>query len=230
MAYKKDESCEQKKCDGKTIYETELEAYKAGKNAEKKYGKYFRVQPQCEKCGNWHLTSATDCSIEEQKEEIYRRANKVPWDCSTEKDNKRDLENDYEMDKKFTRKHQQKENQAKPIENPTESVKPTVGSKLTISGEVDVIIDNVSIEKKFGKIGENTILSNSIKKYDLGGVINQITVNVQNNENKKKSYTILVKKGLIESNKISIKSNIELSIEGIKIMNKEFWHCNKLYK
>jgi hypothetical protein len=237
MASKKDEFFEQKGCSGKVKYETIYAAYEAAvyleqEHRNKSQGIYLNIYP-CKKCEKWHLTSKDAYTpITERKVEIFDKYKKVPYDVSTDKDNERSLENDYELDDSLTCKPQQKENQTKPIEKPIEKVEPTDGLKLTISGTIDDIRDIISKEKIFGKIGENTFISSWIKKNGFDGVLNQITVFVANKDNNKlkSSYTILVKKDLIESNKKSKRNNIELCIEGIKLIDKKFWRCNKISK
>jgi hypothetical protein len=101
---------------------------------------------------------------------------------------------------------------------------------IILSGKVMEIIKDVNIEKIFRINLQNAFCASMIKNV-LDGVIDQITIYVDNREDDKlESYTILLKSGFLKNNKVKKGEQIKISVTGTSINDISVWRCKKILK
>jgi hypothetical protein len=224
---RKCEYCRGKDGKEKDVYETFQSAFDTAKYIEE-YRKIFLNVYQCPHGNGWHLTKNNASSDIIERKEILFQNNNIPLKSS---------DGSWEYIKDMTNEIEEKEyNEGNIIKNrntrkdiPIKKIE--CQSELTIkelSGKIMEFIKNVSIEKIFKINLQNVFCAHMIKNI-LEGVVNQITIYVENN-NQFESYTILIMDRLLENNKIVRGNEIKLNIIGKSINGINMWCCNKVIK
>jgi hypothetical protein len=229
---RKCEYCRGKDGKEKDVYETFQSAFDTAKFIEENRGIYLNIY-QCPHGNGWHLTKNNASSeIIERKETIFQN-NNIPlkssdgsWEYIREEIDEDNKLEEYNFEE-TTIEPKQRNQQSIPI------LKIECKSEINITGlygKVMEIVENVDIEKIFGINIENPFCASMIKNI-LDGIVNQITIYVENKENKQlESYTILLKNDLLKNNKIGKGAQIKLTITGKSINNIKMWCCNKILK
>ena len=225
------EYCRGKDGKQKDIYATFQSAFDTAKFVEKERGIYLNVY-ECPYGNGWHLTkNDTSSEIFKRKEILFQR-NDIPinspdgsWEfIKSEPDGNNEL-NDNEIDNIIVDKIN-KEFQKNPIVKIEcrQDVK-----NLILIGKVMEIIENINIEKVFN-INIQNIFCEKLIKNILDGIVDQITVYKENEDNGQlESYTVLLKRELIKKNSIEKGNYIKLNIVVKTINSINRWCCDKIF-
>jgi hypothetical protein len=223
------EYCRGKDGKQKDIYVSFQLAFDTAKFVEEVRGIFLNVY-KCPYGNGWHLTkNNASFEILERKETLFQN-NDIPLDSPDGSweyirdgldENNELIESEFDniiIDKK--------ECQQKPIIK-IEFKKEN--EKKVLIGKVMEIIENINIEKIFNINTQNIFCANLIKNI-LDGIINQITIYSENEENGQlESYTILLKKELLKNNKIKKGNIIKLNLLGKTINKINRWYCDKIF-
>jgi hypothetical protein len=210
----------------KDVYVTFQSAFDTAKFIEEERGIYLSVY-KCFHGNGWHLTKDNASSeINERKDALFQN-NDIPinshdgtWEYIKNSPDEDSYLNENEFEEKI-KKHKPKKNPIIKIECKQEK------SNLIITGKIMNIIMDVNIEKIFNINTQNIFCAKLIKNI-LDGIVDQITLYVENEEqNQFESYTILLKRELVKNN-IKKGNIVKLNILGIKMNNIYKWCCNKI--
>jgi hypothetical protein len=221
------EYCRGKDGKGKDVYDTFQSAFDTAKYIEEDRKVYLNVY-QCPQGNGWHLTKNNASSEIIERKEILFQNNDIPlkssdgsWEYVKDMTNKNEEEKFNEINI-LKNKNTKKDIPIKKIECQSEAM------IKELSGKIMEIIKNVNIEKLFRINLQNVFCANMIKNI-LDGIVNQITIYVENND-RFESYTILIMNKLLQSNKIVRGKEIKLNIIGKSINGINIWCCNKVEK
>lgn len=212
----------------KDIYENFQLAFDTAKFIEEDRGIYLNVY-KCPHGNGWHLSKNNASSeIIERKETLFQN-NDIPlssldgtWEFIKEEGADEFINNNYTEIAVKNNAH---------YSIPIIKVEcESIDKNIKLSGEVMEIVKNVNIEKAFGLNLQN-IFCTSLVKNILDGIVNQITIYVENKEkNHLESYTLLVKNDLLNIKTIKRGDTLKIDITS-KLINKiKVWCCNKVYK
>jgi hypothetical protein len=224
---RKCEYCRGKDGKEKDVYESFQAAFEAAKYIEKDRKIYLDVY-RCPHGNGWHLTKNKMASeIIERKEMLFQN-NDIPLrssDGSWEYIKDMTRENETEKEKNNTMNIMKNKNTRKDVPIKKRECQ-SEGMTRELSGKIMEFIKNVNIERMFKINLQNVFCANMIKNI-LDGVVNQITIYAENN-NQIESYTILIMDRLLQSNKIVKCKEIKLNITGKSINGINTWCCNKV--
>jgi hypothetical protein len=226
---RKCEYCRGKDGKKKDVYETFQAALDTADFIEKDRGIYLSVY-ECPYNNGWHLTKNNASSEIVERKEILFQNNNIPlrapdgfWEFIRDDAGENSQINEDDINGTVFKK-KQKNNQSMPIVKK----KCEGGINIILSGKVVEIIKNVNIEKIIKINIENKFAATIIKDV-LDGIVNQITIYVENKKkNEFDSYTILAKKELLKKHKITKGGQIKVDITGKSINNIKRWCCNKI--
>jgi hypothetical protein len=224
---RKCEYCRGKDGKEKDVYETFQSAFDTAKHIEENRKIYLNVY-QCPHGNGWHLTKNNASSeIIERKEMLFQN-NNIPLKSSDGSwEYIKDMTNEIEEEKYNERDVVKNKNARKDI--PIKKVECQSEVRIKeLSGKIMEFIKDVNIEKIFKIDLKNAFCANMIKNI-LEGVVNQITIYVENN-NQFESYTILIMDRLLQNNKMIRGDEIKLNIIGKSINSINMWCCNKVIK
>jgi hypothetical protein len=212
----------------KDIYETVQLAYDAAVSIEYDKGIFLNVYA-CPRGNGWHLTKNNAyTSIRKRKSEIFQN-NDIPlkasnglWEYIKDETN---VASEKNPPKKVIVKRKTSWNK------PILKIECDAGADdIILSGKVMEIIKDVNIEKIFKINVQNAFCASMIKNI-LDGVVDQITIYVDNEENKRlESYTVLLKSAFFENNKIKKGDLIKISVTVTSINNISVWRCKRVLK
>ena len=222
--------CRGKDGKDKDIYETFQYAFDTAKFVEENRGIFLNVY-KCPHGNGWHLTKKNaSTEIIERKDDIFKN-NEIPLKSSNGvwefiKDETIDnIVDEYELDEIQI-------NQRKEIiyQIPIIKVECIQNNEIIeINGKIMEIKENVNIGNIF-KINIENFFCISLLKNILDGIVDQITIYVENkNSNQFESYTILVKRDLLER-RIKKGTQIKVNIFSKSINNIQMWCCKKVIK
>ena len=200
----------------KEIYETVQAAYDRAMYIEETRGTYLDVY-RCPCNNGFHLTSNNATSGIIDRQSIILQKNNIPLSSANGswefiKDAVTENTNEEVIIKK------KKINHDMPIiKTECKSDK----SKLELSGKVANIDNKINIQKIFNFNSGELIP-------ELEGNINQITLLMENHDNKIYSYTILIRRKLLKKHKIEIGSKINITVIGKSYNRVTKWFCEKI--
>ncbi len=221
LSLRKCKYCRGKDGKEKDVYEDSQSARDMANFIEKDRGIYLSVY-KCPHDNGWHLTKNNAVSANTDRKETLFSSNDIPlksfdglWEyCGNE-----------DVFEEETIIRGKKPRQKKPIVK----IECKQAAQKTVTGKIMEITKNIDIEKLF-KINVFSIFYAGVLKNSLDGIIDQITVYVENKANAQlESYTILVKRELMNKNKINKGNLITLNVIGKTINNSSRWYCNEIF-
>jgi hypothetical protein len=214
----------------KDVYETFQAAFDSAKYIEEERGTFLNIY-QCPHGNGWHLTKNNASSeIVIRKETLFQN-NNIP--LSSPDGSWEYLNDDASESEKTTTAifagegtGQNKKNKK---DMPISKVECRPGEIIKeLSGEIMEFIKDANIEKVFKIDLQNAFCAGMIKNI-LDGVVHQITIYVENIENKQfESYTILIRDSLLQGKKIFRGNKIKVNLTGKSINGINIWCCDKI--
>jgi hypothetical protein len=230
MGYvRKCEHCGGKDGRKKDIYETFQTAFDAALHIEETRGIFLNVY-QCPHGNGWHLTkNNAESEIVVRKETVFQE-NDIPlsspdgfWEYLKDAVPEGGKAGAAVVSEKKPGQRKKTKKEA-----PIVKAECKPGKIIQdLSGEIMEFVRDVNIEKTF-RIDLRHAFGAGMAKFFLDGAVHQITLYVENLENKRlESYTILIKDSLLQGKKTLRGAKIRVTVTGRSINGISVWCCDK---
>ncbi|MCL2763423.1 MAG: hypothetical protein FWD36_09515 [Treponema sp.] len=219
--------CRGKDGKGKDIYESFQKAYDTTKFVEESRNIYLNVY-KCPYGNGWHLTkNNASTGIIERKDTLFQNSD-IPlkssdglWEFVKDELDNSIEENKLDETENYLKREIHYQIPIKKIECKTNN------EIIEIKGKIMEIYKNVNIGNIF-KINIENAFCISLAKNILDGIVDQVTIYVENYINKQyDSYTVLIKRDFLNE-KIVKGFQIKICIVTKTINNIQMWCCRKV--
>ncbi|MDR2444684.1 MAG: hypothetical protein LBD44_01935 [Spirochaetaceae bacterium] len=214
--------------DRKEVYDSPEDAISTAEYIKKERGTLLKVY-KCPYETGWHLTKDNEADGTENRKQKILRDNGIPlssrydsrvkWEY-VEEDH--DRSGAYSEEAASQRPHK---SQRGGTDKNIKRIEPREKDKnIPLEGRVAEIVKKISIERIF-KIDPDNLFSANLAKDFMDGEYQQITVHADSGGGLILSYTVLVKKSLIQKYKIKKNDTVKIVVSGKRVNNKTVWRC-----